>query len=362
MTPVASSPAVLRRRRVKTWSAFGELGRKPSEYEIVTHGMNHTVGAVPLEMGPDVHGNRWLLRHRDGIALKAAGLDAFRDPDRLTYRKYTQAMDEQETYLDGLLQHYVEVRHSDRDLGPEALDLLATAMSPTRYLGHGLQMISAYVQQLAHSSYLANCAAFQTADQLRRVQRVAYRTRQLADAFPERGFGTGERQVWEGDADWQPTRKAIETLLLAYDWDQAFVGLNLVVKPVADLMFLKAFARISRENGDELDALLAENLYLDSQRSRRWTIDACRALVQADPGNAAVLRERLAQWQLRGQEIVESASRLLSRQGHGIKAAEMADRASTEWAAFLSDAGLPGISRVGATHRQGNPGMADALD
>ena len=112
----------------------------------------------------------------------------------MTYRKYTQAMDEQETYIDGLLQHYGEVQHSDRDLSAAALDLLADAMTPTRYLGHGLQMISAYVQQLAHSSYLANCAAFQTADQLRRVQRVAYRTRQLADAYPDRGFGTAERQ------------------------------------------------------------------------------------------------------------------------------------------------------------------------
>ena len=62
------------------------------------------------------------------------------------------------------------------------------------------------------SSYLANCAAFQTADQLRRVQRVAYRTRQLAEAYPDRGFGSAERRRWEGDADWQPTREAIERL------------------------------------------------------------------------------------------------------------------------------------------------------
>jgi toluene monooxygenase system protein E len=340
MTPSPSGPAVLRSRRVKTWSAFGDLGRKPNEYEIVTHGMNHTVGAVPLEMGPEVHGNRWLLRHRDGIAMKAAGLDAFRDPDRMTYRKYTQTMDEQETYIDGLLRNYGEVRHSDGELGPAALDLLATAMTPTRYLGHGLQMISAYVQQLAHSSYLANCAAFQTADQLRRVQRVAYRTRQLADAFPQRGFGSRERRIWEGDPDWQPTREAIEKLMLAYDWDQAFVGLNLVVKPIVDALFLEAFAGIARRMGDELDALLAENLYLDSQRGRRWTLEACTALVQADAGNAEVLRERLARWQPLGRGIVESASRLLARHAHGTEASSIADQASAEWGEFLSHADL----------------------
>ena len=340
MTLNPQASATLRSRRAKTWSSFGALGRKPNDYEVVTHGMNHTVGAMPLEMGPEVHGNRWLLKHRDGIALKAGQLDAFRDPDRMTYRKYTQVMDEQETYIDGLLQHYGEVQHSDRDLSPAALDLLKNAMTPTRYLGHGLQMISAYVQQLAHSSYLANCAAFQTADQLRRVQRVAYRTRQLAEAYPDRGFGLVERRRWEGDADWQPTREAIERLLLAFDWDQAFVGLNLVVKPVADELFLKAFADLAREHGDELDALIAENLYLDAQRSRRWTVDACKALVEANGANAGVLRERLAQWRPHGEKIIASASHLLARYALATKPAVIADRASTVWAAFLADAGL----------------------
>jgi toluene monooxygenase system protein E len=340
MTTSPSAPSTLRSRRTKTWSAFGQLGRKPNDYEIVTHGMNHTVGATPLEMGPDVHGNRWLLKHRDGIALKAARLDAFRDPDRMTYRKYTQAMDEQETYIDGLLQHYGEVQQSDRDLSPAALDLLAAVMTPARYLGHGLQMVSAYVQQLAHSSYLANCAAFQTADQLRRVQRVAYRTRQLADAHPDRGFGTAERKRWEGDADWQPTREAIERLLLAYDWDQAFVGLNLVVKPLLDELFLKAFAELAREHGDEVDALIAENLYLDSQRSRRWTVDACKALVEADAANVVVLRERFAQWQPYGEQIIASASRLLARHALATKEAAIADRTSIAWSVFLADTGI----------------------
>lgn len=337
--PIA--PVALRSRRAKTWSSFGQLGRKPSEYEVVTHDMNHTVGAIPLEMGPEVHGNRWLIQHRDSTALKVNALHSFRDPDQMTYRKYTQAMDQQETYVDGLLQQYGEVRESDRGLSPQAIDFLATTLTPTRYLGHGLQMISAYVQQLAHSSYVGNCAAFQTADQLRRVQRVAYRTCQLAAAHPQRGFGTNERAIWQGDPDWQPTREAIERLMVAYDWEQAFVGLNLVVKPVADELFLNAFAEVARRHGDELDALVAENLFLDAQRSRRWTVDACRAMVEADGANAFVLRELLAQWRPHGTAIIETASRLLARHAAtGMSAAAIADDASNGWAAFLGDAGL----------------------
>jgi hypothetical protein len=340
--PCATS--ALRVRRVKTWSSFGNLGRKPSEYEVVTHNMNHTVGATPLEMGPDVHGNRWLARHRDGIALKAAHLDEFRDPDQMTYRRYTQAMDEQETYVDGLLQQYSEVRDSDRSLSPPALDFLAACLTPARYLGHGLQMLSAYVQQLAHSSYLANCAAFQTADQLRRVQRVAYRTRQLATAHPERGYGARERATWETDPDWQAVREAIERLLVCYDWDEAFVGLNLVVKPVVDELFLKSFADLARQHGDDLDALVAENLFLDAQRSRRWSVAACRAMIGADPSNAKVLGEALRRWSPTGQKILESASRLLTRHLPATGAPAIADRALSAWESFIGGTGL----RLGA--------------
>jgi toluene monooxygenase system protein E len=335
------STAAGRQRRAKTWSSFGNLGRKPSEYEVVTHNMNHTAtGPTPLELGPEVLGNRWLREHRDGIALDVAPLDAFRDPDALTYRKYTTDQDQQETYLDGLLAQYSDVLESDASLSVEALHLLGSALTPARYLGNGLQMLSAYVQQLARSSYVANCATFQTADQLRRVQRVAYRTRQLANAHPQAGFGRLERKTWEQDPDWQPTRKAIERLLVAYDWDQAFVGLNLVVKPLADELFLRSFAGVAREAGSELDALVAENLFLDAQRSRRWTALASRLLVASGPKNADHLRGLLAQWQPLGEDMVESAARLLTRHGGAGQAGPLADHVIVEWQRFLVEASL----------------------
>ena len=41
-------------------------------------------------------------------------------------------------------------------------------------------MRAAYVAQMAPSSRITNCASFQTGDEMRRVQRIAYRTVQLA--------------------------------------------------------------------------------------------------------------------------------------------------------------------------------------
>ena len=56
--------------------------------------------------------------------------------------------------------------------------------APLRYPVHGLQMLAAYVAQMAPASRVTNCAAFQSADELRRVQRLAYRTAQLGGRRP----------------------------------------------------------------------------------------------------------------------------------------------------------------------------------
>jgi hypothetical protein len=325
-------------RALKTWSAFGELGRKPSEYEVVTHKLNHTMREPPLELPPDAHGNVWLKKHRDGIVLKAADWDLFRDPDQLTYRAYVKGQDENETVVDGMLRELAAL--PEQSLSRTVLDLLQTCLTPTRYLAHGLLMMSAYVQQLAPSSYIGNCAAFQTADHLRRIQRVAYRTKQLDLAYPARAFGKTERQMWQEHPEWQAMRRGIERLLVTFDWDDAFVGLNLVIKPLCDELTLRQFATVARELGTSFDGVLADNLFLDAQRSQRWSAALCRFTEDVDGGNRAHLAALLNKWYPFGEDIVKAGSRLLGSFSHLRAAEEIAAATTAAWSGFLCNAGL----------------------
>lgn len=333
--PQAAKP---RSRRLKTWTAFGELGRRPSEYEILTHGMNHTVRQPPLELGPDVHGNRWLREHRDSTRLIVGDWNAFRDPDAVTYGSYVAMQDDQETYVEGLLERFDRTGH-DAALTGDALDFIALALTPCRYLAHAEQMLSAYVHQLAPSSYIATAATFQTADQLRRVQLIAYRTAQLQREFPGRAFGTAERATWETYPDWQPVREAVEHALLEFDWDRAVVATQLVVKPVADLLFLQQLGAELTEAGSVLDGLIAENLWLDAERSRRWTSALVAFFAQADPGNIGVLQDLLTPWAGRGHAMVAAGSRLLARSG-GRSSGDIAAAVTRGWRALVEPAGL----------------------
>ncbi|GIH11387.1 hypothetical protein Rhe02_94540 [Rhizocola hellebori] len=327
-----------RTRKLRTWTAFGELGRRPTEYEVLTHGMNHTLRPTPLELGPEVLGNRWLREHRDAISLRVPDWDAFRDPDAVTYGSYVAMQDDQETYVEGLLERFDREDH-DAGLSEEALQRLALCVTPTRYLAHAQQMLSAYLQQLAPGSYLATCATFQTADQLRRVQLVAYRTTQLQRTHPSRAFATGERAVWEQHPLWQPMREAAEHALITYDWDQAFVATQLVFKPLADMLLLQQSALELSTAGCTLDALIADNLWRDSERSQRWTTVLLRMLVEAGPENREVLQRYLTSWVPRGQAMVEAGSQLLAA-STGRAQTQIAEAVRAGWRSLVEPAGL----------------------
>ncbi|MFD9668994.1 isoprene monooxygenase oxygenase subunit beta [Rhodococcus sp. NPDC059968] len=327
-----------RSRGLKTWSAFGNLGRRPTEYEVLTHNMNHTTGPVPLEMGPDVHGNVWLREHRDSMKLTVADWDSFRDPDTVTYGSYVADQDDQETYVESLIAQF-DGEGSDETLSDEALTLLVRALTPTRYVAHSQQMLSAYVQQLAISSYIGNCAAFQTADQLRRVQLTAYRTTQLQLTHPERGFGTAEKEFWTERPDWQPIRAAFEWALVEFDWDRAFVATNLVTKAIADQLFLVQLRHQTARVGARLDSLILENLWRDSLRSQRWSVALVEFLVAADAGNLDVLQGHLSEWAARGNEMIEAGARIVASPS-GASADEISAAVRQDWHSFLDLVGL----------------------
>src|SRR5690242_20851947 len=71
----------------RTFSAFGDVRRMPSEYEIVTHAQNWTLRqnrASAFEQNPSSAANLWFLTYRDNTPLQATDWDAFRRSEEHT--------------------------------------------------------------------------------------------------------------------------------------------------------------------------------------------------------------------------------------------------------------------------------------
>ncbi|MCQ4084120.1 hypothetical protein NGB36_26985 [Streptomyces sp. RB6PN25] len=330
MTVPAKKP-----RPRRTFSAFGDVRRMPSEYEVMTHAQNWTTRSNRLaafEQNPSSPANLWFLTYRENSPLQAEDWEQFRDPDSLTYRAYVSMQADAEAKTGGVLEEYAEAE-ADRALLPGQLALLRCLYTPSRYLVHGCQQIEAYVGYMAPTSYITNAAGFAAADFLRRVTLTAYRTRELQLAHPDSGIGESERRIWETDGSWQPARRAIEKALIAYDWGEAFTALNLVLAPTLDDVLIRQFREVSRDNGDQLSWLLASFLQADSDRRNRWSAALVSFCVEQQPGNEEALRRWIRRWTPIADEAAAGLGGLLQtrpERGHDASQVAAGARAARE--------------------------------
>ena len=334
----------------RTFSAFGDVRRMPSEYEIVTHAQNWTLRqnrAATFEQNPSSVANLWFLTYRDNSPLKAENWDAYRDPDALTYKAYVNLQAEAETKVGGVLEAHAEVV-----LDPGSVALLGRLFTPSRYLYHGCQQVEAYIGYMAPSSYITNAAAFSTADFLRRVTTVAYRTRELQIASPDSGIGSAERSLWEGHDGWQAARRAIEYALVSYDWGEAFTALNLVLAPTLEDVLLTQLGQVAKSNNDDLTWLLTSFLAEDARRRGRWSRALAEEAVAQRPENRAVLGKWFGRWSALADDAALGLGKILeTAPGNSVQAADVAAHAKTAREQYLA-----GLLDPGADNGTGQAG------
>lgn len=335
----------------RTFSTFGDVRKMPSEYEIVTHAQNWTLRhnrAATFEQNPSSAPNLWFLTYRENSPLQAENWDAYRDPDALTYKAYVNLQAEAEAKVRGVLEAHAEAG-ADTALDARSVALLGHLFTPSRYLYHGFQQVEAYIGYMAPSSYITNAAAFSSADFLRRVTTIAYRTRELQIASPDSGIGSAERSLWEMDDGWQPARKAIEYALVSYDWGEAFTALNLVLGPTLDDVLLTQLGQVARGNQDDLTWLITSFLAEDSRRRGRWSRALADLAMTQRPGNRAALGEWVARWSALADDAALGLGKILeTAPGNGVRAADVAAHAKAAREHYLEGLLDPGSSNGAA--------------
>ncbi|MDG5486857.1 ferritin family protein [Mycolicibacterium gadium] len=331
-------------RRVarRTWSMLGDVKRKPSPYEVVTSKFHYHFRRepAPFELDPETPINKWYLRYREGSALQVADWERFRDPYKLTYTEYIKTQKGRETYVDGLIDQY-EASGTVAHLEPGWVDTLKSFYVPLRFPLHVLQMVGMYVGQMAPSSFITNCAHFQAADEMRRIQRIAYWNRVLANAHGDELAQTDTaRRPWESAPEWQPLRRLLEELLIAYDWGEAFTALNLAVKPAIDALLNWEFAALAQVNGDQFIAQLFSEFTNDSKRSQEWTQALVHYMLECDSKTHIALDGWLARWQPAALAAVDALAPLFGTAPSPLSEQLVSDSIAKRYTDFIHGAGL----------------------
>lgn len=271
------------------WHLLGNR-RLPSDYEIVSSNLHYYMGRG-FEVQVPLH--HWYQQYQQDSPLTCRNWEQFVDPRQTTYATYTGLQVTKEAFVDGLLA-FIENSAYDQGLAATWLRILDRAFAPLRYPCHALHMVACYIGQMGPSGRITLTGLFQAADELRRVHRLAYRLRQLQLSHP--GFGDDSKALWQQDALWQPLREAVETLLVTYDWGEAFTALNLVLKPLLDDLFLVHVGRLARQEGDYVLPQLFASLHEDCQWQQQWSRALVRMALQDTPDNQQVLQQWVDKW------------------------------------------------------------------
>lgn len=279
----------------KTYWHLLQQRRMPTEYEIVTSKLLCYTGEgfTGKRFELDVPLKDWYRRYQEESPLVCSSWEKFRDPRETTYTKYTDLQRAKEIFVDGILDE-IELTGYDAHLRPTWLHILPRVVAPFRYPGHGFQMIASYIGQMAPSGRITIAAALQSADEMRRIQRIAYRIRQLQLVYP--GFASDSKSLWQTDSLWQPLRELVEKLLITYDWAESFVGLNLVLKPLVDELFMKYLSEVALREDDYLLGQIFYSLNEDCQWHQQWSEALVRMALEDNAHNRDTIQGWINQW------------------------------------------------------------------
>jgi toluene monooxygenase system protein E len=293
----------------KTYTRI-EPGRRrvPSEYEVVSTNLHYSYPhRFELPAGNAIVD--WYERHREGSAFSARDWEMFADPRRTTYRDYNTLQDARENVIDGLLGE-IDATGYDDDLVDDWVAFLNRSYAPLRFPTHGLQMLASYIAQMAPASRITNCASFQAGDELRRQQRIAYRTAQIADHRDGIDI-SAHRRLWEEADVFQPLRELIERALVCYDWGESFVATNLVIKPCVDRLINQELAgTMASANGDFMLRNIHFSLDEDARWHRDWSATLTRMAFQDTPTNRDVIAKWIAKWEPLAARAVQALAQV----------------------------------------------------
>ncbi len=269
----------------KVYDTYSHLQNKePSPYDIATDSLLY-FPKLGFEVKTPI--TEWYEKSWKENGLHELNLNKFSDPLKLTYTAYVKRRKEEEEGLEKVLADF-----SARPLVTNSL-LLETfekKLLPSLYPLHALQMVAAFIGQAVPESKASIVAAFQAADEMRKIQHISRFASRIKDV--RKSFGENRKQVWEEDPFWQPIRQVTEELLVTYSWVEALVALNEFMKPFLQQLIVN---EAKSSGAPELTNLIAS--FWDQETwHKAWSQLLLGIISDSNSQNRALIEKYRSKW------------------------------------------------------------------
>jgi toluene monooxygenase system protein E len=98
--------------------------------------------------------------------------------------------------------------------------------------------------------------------------------------------------------------------LVTWDWGEAFVALNLILKPMIDELFMKHAADLALGQNDHLLGQVLYSLNEDCQWHRDWSRALVQMLMADSPSNLEIIQRWVKLWRPKATEAIAALANL----------------------------------------------------
>ncbi|WP_068276775.1 phenol 2-monooxygenase [Aldersonia kunmingensis] len=273
-------------------------------------------------------------------ALRLTDSYSFLDPRQYYYTPYvTNRAAHHEEF--GKTLSYLESRDILVKLPDTWRAIVRAAVIPLRHYESGGQLISVAGSRFAYGTSLAQCCSFASFDRIGNAQMISRVGLAVGDGTAE--ALESAKLDWMSATHLQPLRSLVEHIMVADDWAEALLALDMADSLIYPLIF-RGLDESALLTGGGAYSLVAQYFTAWFADQRKW-VDALLASWTADPETAATNVEVLTrirdEWRPRALDAVRPIAAFIDEnlpEAHaGVLLADIDAAETAKWTALLGE-------------------------
>lgn len=221
-------------------------------------------------------------------ALRLTDPYTFTDPRQYYYSTYVSARASHHEEFANTLD-YIQKRDLLAKMSAAWRTVVATAVVPLRHYESGAQLTTVAGARFANGTTIEQCCTFAAFDRIGNAQQLS----RIGIAL---GAGTADiltaaKREWLEGAHLQPLRELLEHAMVADDWAEGVLAVDLVDSFIYPLVFA-GLDEVALTGGGAAFSLLAQHFASWYADQRRW-LDALQTVWATDPDHGEANRAEL---------------------------------------------------------------------
>ena len=305
----AAGAAIFAGSNSRRYNYFEPRGKRASHYEDVTCDVQPDPERYLIQNWIISFGNGKGAYVKENTAALSSNWHAFRAPDQEWERTHYQRQSKIETMVQSVIAN---ARKAGAHLAFDKVwsGILQKHLGAWKHAEFGLGTSLMQAQRYGYTQMINNATLTNSSYKLRLAQDITLYLAEIGMDIEGWNDDLG-KQAWMEDPIWQPTRRAIETIMGCEDYLEQYFAINLIFEPLVGELFRSGFLmQAAAANNDFITPPVISAAEADYERNLANTVDLVYLLAN-DEKHAAHNRALFNGWVKKHGDLADQAATAL---------------------------------------------------